>query len=97
MAAALGGLRADRPLLDPPGRVMSPPAWSPQDGPLGPHVKQGLAARDRAVPSGHTKWRPAGDRPDPVALLEEQGTTREPGLVPMRHGRMMANPDPDVR
>ena len=32
------------------------------------------------------------DRPDPVALLEEQNTTREPDLVPVRHGRMMVSP-----
>jgi uncharacterized protein (DUF2252 family) len=32
------------------------------------------------------------DRPDPVALLEEQNVTREPDLVPVRHGRMMVSP-----
>ena len=32
------------------------------------------------------------DRPDPVALLEEQNATREPDLVPVRHGRMMVSP-----
>jgi uncharacterized protein (DUF2252 family) len=53
---------------------------------------KGLAARDRAAPSGHTKWRPAADRPDPVGLLTEQDTTREPDLVPVRHGRMMVSP-----
>ncbi len=37
-------------------------------------------------------WKPAGDRPDPVALLEEQNATREPDLVPVRHGRMMVSP-----
>ncbi len=52
----------------------------------------GLEARDRAAPSSHTKWRPAADRPDPVALLEEQDTTRELDLVPVRHGRMMVSP-----
>jgi uncharacterized protein (DUF2252 family) len=52
----------------------------------------GLAARDQAQLSGHTKWRPAADRPDPVALLEEQDATREPDLVPVRHGRMMVSP-----
>ena len=49
---------------------------------------KGLEARDRAAPSSHTKWRPAADRPDPVALLEAQDTTREPDLVPVRHGRI---------
>ena len=53
---------------------------------------KGLEARDRTPPSSHAKWRPAADRPDPVALLEEQDTTREPDLVPVRHGRMMVSP-----
>ena len=52
----------------------------------------GLEARDRAPLSSHTEWRPASDRPDPVALLEEQDATREPDLVPVRHGRMMVSP-----
>ena len=52
----------------------------------------GLEARDRAALSSHTKWRPAADRPDPVGLLEAQDTTREPDLVPVRHGRMMVSP-----
>jgi uncharacterized protein (DUF2252 family) len=52
----------------------------------------GLEARDRTPVSSHTKWRPAADRPDPVALLEEQNLTREPDLVPVRHGRMMVSP-----
>ena len=53
---------------------------------------QGEDARGRTPPSSHRGWRPAGDRPDPVALLEEQNTTREPDLVPVRHGRMMVSP-----
>ncbi len=52
----------------------------------------GLEARDQAALSSHTKWRPAADRPDPVGLLEDQDTTREPDLVPVRHGRMMVSP-----
>jgi uncharacterized protein (DUF2252 family) len=53
---------------------------------------KGLEARDRASLSSHTKWRPAKDRQDPVALLTEQDATREPDLVPVRHGRMMVSP-----
>ena len=49
--------------------------------------------RPRAgAPSSHAGWEPAADRPDPVALLEEQNPTREPDLVPVRHGRMMVSP-----
>ena len=53
---------------------------------------RGKAARDRAPVSAHGGWAPAADRPDPVKLLEEQNTTREPDLVPVRHGRMMVSP-----
>jgi uncharacterized protein (DUF2252 family) len=53
---------------------------------------KGLEARDQAPLPSHRKWRPAAGRPDPVALLEEQDATREPDLVPVRHGRMMVSP-----
>src|SRR6201994_3044945 len=52
----------------------------------------GAQARERTPPTGHAGWVPAADRPDPVALLEEQNLTREPDLVPVRHGRMMVSP-----
>ncbi|HEY4994178.1 MAG TPA: DUF2252 domain-containing protein [Nakamurella sp.] len=52
----------------------------------------GADARWRTPLSGHAGWAPPADRPDPVALLEEQNTTREPDLVPVRHGRMMVSP-----
>ena len=53
---------------------------------------QGRGARERSPLSGHAGWAPAGDRPDPVGLLEAQNLTREPDLVPVRHGRMWASP-----
>src|SRR5215213_10202856 len=53
---------------------------------------QGKEARNRTPPASHTQWAAAADRPDPVALLEEQNLTREPDLVPVRHGRMLASP-----
>jgi uncharacterized protein (DUF2252 family) len=52
----------------------------------------GLAARERAPLPGHAGWSPAADRPDPVALIEAQDAMRMPGLVPVRHGRMMVSP-----
>jgi uncharacterized protein (DUF2252 family) len=52
----------------------------------------GQQTRKQTPPSSHTGWRPAADRPDPVALLEAQNLTREPDLVPVRHGRMMVSP-----
>ncbi len=53
---------------------------------------RGKAAREQTPPSGHGGWIPAPDRPDPVTLLEEQDASREPDLVPVRHGRMMVSP-----
>jgi uncharacterized protein (DUF2252 family) len=53
---------------------------------------RGKEARNRTPPSSHAGWAPATDRPDPVALLEEQNRTREPDLVPVRHGRMLVSP-----
>jgi uncharacterized protein (DUF2252 family) len=55
-------------------------------------AQEGVEARTRTPLSSHTKWRPAIDRPDAVALLVEQNLTREPDLVPVRHGRMMVSP-----
>ena len=52
----------------------------------------GRAARRRVPRSAHATWEPAADRFDPVALLEEQATTRVPELVPIRHARMMVSP-----
>ena len=37
-------------------------------------------------------WKPAADRPDPIALLAEQAANRVPDLVPIRYGRMLVSP-----
>ena len=48
---------------------------------------KGSDARSSTPLSSHAGWTPAADRPDPVALLEEQDATREPDLVPVQIGR----------
>ncbi|HET6496680.1 MAG TPA: DUF2252 family protein, partial [Thermoleophilia bacterium] len=53
---------------------------------------RGKAARAETPLSSHAKWTPSADRPDPIALLEEQNATRDSDLVPVRHGRMMVSP-----
>lgn len=52
----------------------------------------GRAARKLAPRRSHALWNPPLNRPDPVALLEEQGLSRVPELVPIRYGRMMVSP-----
>ena len=53
---------------------------------------QGRAARRDAPRSSHAAWAPAVNRPDPIALLEEQAESRVLELVPIRHGRMLVSP-----
>ena len=57
----------------------SGPPWARRPGSVAPR-------------SSHGEFRPAGDRPDPVALLERQATSRVPELVPIRYGRMLVSP-----
>ena len=52
----------------------------------------GKAARSEVGRSVHGEWAPAADRADPVDLLEAQGRTRVPELVPIRYGRMLVSP-----
>src|SRR3954469_23287505 len=55
-------------------------------------VARGGTAVEHTPVDSHAGWEAATDRPDPVTLLEEQNTSREPDLVPVRHGRMMFSP-----
>jgi uncharacterized protein (DUF2252 family) len=64
------------------------PRWSSPEQ----RAAAGKAARGRAPRSQHAAWRPASDRPDPVAVLQAQNERREPDLVPVRHGRMLMSP-----
>jgi uncharacterized protein (DUF2252 family) len=50
---------------------------------------RGKAARTVAPREDHAVFDPAPDRPDPIALLESQASSRVPELVPLRYGRMM--------
>jgi uncharacterized protein (DUF2252 family) len=52
----------------------------------------GKTARASTPRSSHAHWSPAGDRRDPVELLEAQNTNRIEQLVPVRHSRMKVSP-----
>jgi uncharacterized protein (DUF2252 family) len=54
-------------------------------------IARGKAARTQAPRSTHAGLD-LRDRPDPIALLEEQARTRVPQLVPIRYGRMLTSP-----
>src|ERR1700735_2748535 len=53
---------------------------------------RGRSARQRSPRTGHGAFAPAVSRPDPVALLAQQGVTRLPELLPIRYGRMLDSP-----
>ena len=67
-------------------------AWRRAHLTVDQRVARGRAARVEAPRSAHGRWTPAPDRPEPVALLEEQAESRVPQLVPIRYGRMLVSP-----
>jgi uncharacterized protein (DUF2252 family) len=69
-------------LLAPPHEVLSPQEWR----------QEGRARRASVPRSAHAAWVAPADRPDPLAVLEEQAGQRVPDLVPIRYGRMLASP-----
>ena len=69
-------------VLAPPHEVLTPDEWR----------ARGRELRNLVPRSSHAQWAPPADRPDPVAILEEQAKTRVADLIPIRHGRMIASP-----
>jgi len=69
-------------ILAPAHEVFTPDEWR----------AKGRERRAAVSRSSHAQWAPPADRPDPVAVLEEQARTRVPDLVPIRYGRMIASP-----
>ena len=53
---------------------------------------RGKAARAEAPREAHAVFDPPADRPDPVALLQEQASSRLAQLLPVRYGRMLVSP-----
>jgi uncharacterized protein (DUF2252 family) len=54
--------------------------------------KLGAAMRRDAPRSAHGDWTPPAHRADPVAILVKQGESRVQELLPIRYGRMRADP-----
>jgi hypothetical protein len=69
-------------VLAPPHEVFTAGEW----------WAKGRGQRRLVSRSSHARWAPPPDRPDPVAVLEEQAQTRVPDLMPIRYGRMAASP-----
>jgi hypothetical protein len=52
----------------------------------------GKARREQTPRADHGNWQTAPDRRNPIDLLEESNRGRVPELVPIRYGRMLADP-----
>jgi uncharacterized protein (DUF2252 family) len=52
----------------------------------------GRALREGAPRKDHARWEAALDRPNPIDILEESNKGRVPELIPIRYGRMLADP-----
>ncbi len=62
--------------------------------PPGPSEQRvaGKALRTRVSRSSQGTWRPASDRPDPIAILHASDQGRLSRLLPIRYGRMALSP-----
>jgi uncharacterized protein (DUF2252 family) len=67
-------------------------AWRRAHLTVDQRVARGQDSRKRVPRRSHGRWERAADRPDPIALLEEQAASRVPQLVPIRYGRMLVSP-----
>ena len=59
---------------------------------VGERMQAGKALRTKVPRTSHASFEKAANRPDPVAILEEQNASRIQKLVPVRFARMLASP-----
>jgi uncharacterized protein (DUF2252 family) len=67
------------------------PAFQPRYSQV-ERAAKGKALREKCPRSSHAEWTPPHDRPDPVYLVHQADEGRIPGLLSLRHGRMIASP-----
>ena len=63
------------------------PVLSPSE-----RIDQGRALRAQTPRSAHADWQAPAGRRDPIDILEESSQGRAPDLIPIRYGRMLADP-----
>ena len=80
-ASEVGGMKVDRALEKRVDHISAEEA-----------ERQGKTARVAVPRTLHAAWAASAGRRSPVDIIAEQATTREPDLVPIRHGRMMVSP-----
>jgi uncharacterized protein (DUF2252 family) len=74
-------------IVSPPHEVLAPEEWR----------RLGRARRKLASRSSHAEWNPPSDRPDAVAILQEQAGSRVPDIIGIRYTRMAESQFPYFR
>jgi uncharacterized protein (DUF2252 family) len=78
------------------GEPAAPASPSPlpqtHNSPVPERVARGKALRERCPRKSQAEWKPPAKRADPIDLLIENSRGRIAELVPIRYGRMLANP-----
>ena len=59
--------------------------------PVAERAAEGKALRQRSPRTAHATYEPPADRADPIEILIASNEGRDPDLVPIRHGRMLAS------
>jgi uncharacterized protein (DUF2252 family) len=87
---------SDTPKKRPIKKAASAPAAEPLPQthvqPLAERTKAGKSLRERCPRKQQGQWQPPADRADPIDLLIENSKGRVENLIPIRYGRMLANP-----
>jgi len=62
------------------------------NSPVADRMARGKALRERCPRKAQAEWKPPAKRADPIDLLIENSRGRIEDLIPIRYGRMLANP-----
>jgi uncharacterized protein (DUF2252 family) len=77
---------------EPVAPEISSPLPQSHNSPVADRLARGKALREHCPRKSQADWKPPAKRADPIDLLIENSRGRLEDLVPIRYGRMMANP-----
>ena len=77
---------------EPAAPASSFPVPQTHNVPVADRLARGKALRERCPRKAQAEWKPPAKRADPINLLIENSRGRIEDLIPIRYGRMMANP-----
>ena len=77
---------------EPAAPAIPSPLPQTHNSPVADRLTRGKALREHCSRKTHAEWKPPTNRANPIDLLIENSKGRIEELVPIRYGRMMANP-----